>query len=311
MESNDRNKMHLTGKPSRRRASAGTQPAKEEKIQIQYTPAKPFNRMRFLLRLATVIAVVLAIVLGMSIFFKTRKVLVSGMVKYTPWEIKEASGIQDNDSLLTLNEARISVRIRQALPYVGDVRIGIKLPDTVIISVTELEVVYAIQDNNNSWWLMDAGGRIVDTSDAATAKDHTQIVGVQIQDAVIGQQAVAARVELPQEENTAETGTAEPPVVELPTAEMLAAAVKVMTTLEKCGVMGTIVTINVADMQQLTLQYENRYEVNLGDTERLEYKIRTVKATINNSDKYQTGYMDASYTTWPDRIYVRPFDANF
>ena len=72
METNDRNKMHLTGKPSRRRASGDNAPKREEKIQIQYTPAKPFNRTRFLLHLATVVAVVLAVLLGMSIFFKTR-----------------------------------------------------------------------------------------------------------------------------------------------------------------------------------------------------------------------------------------------
>ncbi len=311
METNDRNKMHLTGKPGKRRASADTRPQKEEKIQIQYTPAKPFNRTRFLLHLATVVAVVVAVILGMSIFFKTQKVLVSGAVRYTEWEVKEAAGIQDNDSLLTLNEAKVCARIRQTLPYVGDIRIGIKLPDTVIISITELEVVYAIQDNSNNWWLMDAGGRIVDTADAATARDYTRIIGVQIQGATIGQQAVAARVEVPAEDNATETGTVEQPVVELPTGEMLAAAIKVMAALEKCGVMGTIASIDVSDTQQLIVWYENRFEVNLGDVEKLEDKISAVKSTINNADKYQTGYMDASYTTWPDRIYMRPFDTNF
>ena len=309
MESNDRNKMHLTGKPTKRRASADKRPQKEEKIQIQYTPAKPFNRTRFLLHLATVVAVVLAVVLGMSIFFKTRQVLVSGTQKYTPWEIKEASGIQDGDALLGLSEAKISVRIRAALPYVGDVRVGIKLPDTVMISITELEVVYAIQDNQNGWWLMDGSGRIVDTTNVASAKDYTQIKGVQIRDAVIGEQAVAAKIEPPTQETT-ETGETVPPVV-IPTDEMLATAVKITTALEKCGVMGTIISVDVTDLKELTLWYENRYEVNLGDAERLEYKIGAMKSTIKKLGEYQSGYLDVSFTTWPTEVYHRPFDANF
>ena len=45
---------------------------KERKLRdsdVVYIPPKPFQRGRFLLRLATVTAVVLAVVLGMSIFF--------------------------------------------------------------------------------------------------------------------------------------------------------------------------------------------------------------------------------------------------
>ncbi len=312
MESNERNKLHLTGKSSRRRASADTRPKKEEKIQIQYTPAKPFNRTRFLLRLATVVAVVLAVVFGMSIFFKTRQVLVSGAEKYSEWEVKEAAGIQENDSLLGLNEAKISVRIRAALPYVGDVRVGIKLPDTVMISITELEVVYAIQDNQGAWWLMDATGRVVDTTNVATAKSYTQIKGVQIQGAVISEQAVAAKIEPPTEENTqTETGETVPPVVEIPTDEMLQTAVKVVAALEKCGIMGTIVSVDVTDLKQLTLWYENRYEVNLGDAEKLEYKIGAMKSTIKKLGEYQSGYLDVSFTTWPNEVYHKPFDTNF
>lgn len=313
METNDRNKMHLTGKPSRRRASGDNAPKREEKIQIQYTPAKPFNRTRFLLHLITVVAVVLAVLLGMSIFFKTRQVMVSGAEKYSAWEVKEAAGIQDNDSLLGLSEAKISVRIRQALPYVGDVRVGIKLPDTVIISITELEVVYAIEDNMGGWWLMDASGRIVDTTNVATAKTYTRITGVQISGAVIGEQAIAAKVELPTEETTETTeNTGEPqlPAVEIPTGEMLAAAINITTMLEKHGVMGTIATIDVTDLEQLTVWYENRFEINLGSVDRLDYKVGVMKSTINKMGEYQTGYLDVSFTTWPNDVYHRPFETN-
>ena len=161
-------------------------------MQIVYTPAKPFNRKWFLLRLATVAAIVLAWVFGMSIFFKVQTVTVAGVDKYTEWEIFEASGIQKGEALLGLNRARAIAKIRTALPYVGDVRIGIKLPDTVMIEITELKAVYAIEDTEAGWWLMDATGRLVDSTDGAAAKDYPRVIGVKIENPTIGQQAKAA-----------------------------------------------------------------------------------------------------------------------
>ena len=296
-------------KPVRRRKTADRRPSREAELQIQYTPAKPFNRNRFFLYLATVAAVVLALVLGMSIFFKTAQVNVSGATKYTPWEIKEASGIQDGDPLLSLSEAKISAKIRTKLPYVGDVRVGIKLPDTVNIEITELQVVYAVEDTASGWWLMDASGRIVDTTNTAAAKDHTRLLGVQIQNPVIGEQAVAAEPEVPEETN-GETGLPVATLPPIPASNLLDAGIQVFAALEANGVMGTVATVDVSDPEIMLLQYGDRYQVTLGDTSRLIYKIGAMKAAIQKMGDYQTGYLDVSFTIWPDEVGYRPFDGN-
>ena len=304
MDTKGKNKMHITGKAPRRRASAGSRPEREPEVQIQYTPAKPFNRNRFLLRLATVAAVVLALVLGMSIFFKAEQVTVSGAEKYTAWDIKEASGIQNSDGLLGLSRAKIGARIRAKLPYVDTVRVGIKLPDTVIIEITERTVVYAIEDIDAAWWLLDADGRIVDSTDAAAAKDHTRILNVKIQNAVVGEQAIAAE---PIIETTGETTPTLPPVS---AKTQLAAAVQVLTALENNGVMGNVDTVDAADPDVLTLLYENRYQVTLGDVSRMDYKIGAMKAAIEKMGQYQSGYLDVSFTIYPNEVGYRPFDSN-
>ncbi len=311
MDTKDKNRLHVMGNRTRRKETATSRPQKQN-VQILYTPAKPFNRNRFLLRLATVAAVVLALVFGMSIFFKARQVTVSGAEKYTAWEIKQASGIQDGESLLGLSEAKISARIRTALPYVGDVRVGIKLPDTVMIEITELEVVYAVEDSSSGWWLLDASGRIVDSTDAAAAKNHTRIEGVKIQDAAIGQQAVAAEPETEETgENTqTESGPVIPTVPAIPARQLLDAAVQILTALESNGVLGNVDTVNVSELTALELWYENRYRVSLGDTARLDYKIAAMKAAIRKMGEYQNGYLDVSFTIWPNEVGYQPFDSN-
>ena len=142
-------------KRQRRKPSATT---KKRSIaeDVVYLPPKPFSRKRLLLRLTTVVAVVFAFVFGISIFFKVdkNKIIVSGNEKYSVNAILEASGIQDGDKLLTFNRAKTAGKIIGKLPFVENVRFGIKLPDTVYIEITEIEVGYAAEDTTGAWWLI-------------------------------------------------------------------------------------------------------------------------------------------------------------
>ena len=309
METKDRNRTHLKGKTAGRKAA---RLKKESEVQIQYTPAKPFNRNRFLLHLATVLCVVLALVLGMSIFFKVDQVTVSGSEKYTPWEIKEAAGIQSGDALLSISEAKITANIQKKLPYVGDVRVGIKLPNMVKIEIVELEVVYAVQDSNNAWWLIDKTGRVVDSTNAAAAKDYTSLAGVKIQEGVVGQQAVAFEYkETEPSTQTTEAGPTIPTLPATPVAQLWDAAIQILTALEANGVMGKVDSVDVSKIAELTLKYDGRYLVTLGDTSRLAYKIGAMKASIEKMGQYQAGYLDVSFTIWPNEVGYRPFDEGF
>lgn len=309
MVTKDRNRTHLKGKTAGRKA---TRLKKESEVQIQYTPAKPFNRNRFLLHLATVLCVVLALVLGMSTFFKVDQVTVAGSEKYTPWEIKEAAGIQSGDALLSISEAKITANIQKKLPYVGDVRVGIKLPNMVKIEIVELEVVYAVQDSNNAWWLMDKTGRVVDSANAAAAKDYTCVAGVKIQEGVVGQQAVAYESKETEPSTQAtEVGPTIPTLPATPVAQLWDAAIQILTALEANGVMGKVDSVDVSKIAELTLKYDGRYLVTLGDTSRLDYKIGAMKASIEKMGQYQAGYLDVSFTIWPNEVGYRPFDEGF
>lgn len=270
---------------------------KKAESQIQYTPAKPFNRNRFLLRLATAAAVVLALFAGMSIFFKvdSEKILVAGAEKYTAWDVAQASGVQDGDGLLGLSKAKIAARICKKLPYVDSVRVGIKLPDTVHIEIEERTVAYAISDTMSNWWLLNAEGRIIDKTDAAAAKSYTQIVGVKIVGAVLGEQAVASEVAA-----TTPTDASAQPLVS--GKSQLDNALLLVGAMEKNGIMGNVNSVDVSDAARLTLVYEDRFQINLGDNSKMDYKIASVKATVKELGDYDQGYLDASFTTYPSSV---------
>ena len=149
---------------------------------VVYTQPKPFNRNRFFLQLATTLAVVIALLAGMAIFFKVEDFQVSGAVRYDPYGIFEDSGIKKGDSMITLNKRQIVARIldKDENSYIKTVRINRKLPGTVVISITEEDVFYAAQDSEGGWWLLSPSGKVIDKCSDAEVDDYTKILGVKL-----------------------------------------------------------------------------------------------------------------------------------
>ena len=305
----------------RRRGSGTTQrsPRRRRASDVVYTQPKVFQRSRFLLHMATVLAVVLALTLGMSIFFKVETVAVAGNQKYTPWDIRQASGIQEGENLLALNEAMVAGKIKTQLPYVDTVRLGIKLPDTVNIEITEHDVVYAIQASDSSWWLMTSGGSVVDATTNVQADSYAKVLGVQIEVPEVGQQAKAYQpqpeTEAPvqedqtQPEETAATEITEPAVVPVTVfaSQQLDMAISILQQLESNSVLGGVDNVDVTNLYDLQIRYEDRYQVILGDGNRLEMKITAMKKAIDQMTDYQRGELDVSFTTFPDQVGYTPF----
>lgn len=297
-----------TKEKKRNTASAGTrsrervrQKKKPVDQDVVYTPPKPFNRGKFLLRLATVAAVVLALVLGLSIFFKVETITVSGMEKYTAWDVREASGIEDGENLLTLSKTKISGNIIANLPYVATVQVGIELPNTVNIQITEIEMVYAIQAKDETWWLINADGRVIESINTSEAEDYTRILGILVEPPQVGDAAVAVEPEV--DEETAEFTA---PVVTLG-RDYLEVAKTIMQYLEGNGIIGQIATIDVSDLGNIELWYGKRFQILLGDSSGLDYKISAVRQAIDQTSDYQTGILDASFTIWADKVILTQF----
>lgn len=276
---------------------------------VVYTEPLHFNRNRLIIQLATVVAVVLALVLGMSVFFKVEVITVSGANAYSEWAIREASGIQEGESLLSFSRARAAARIRAELPYVDKVRIGIKLPNTVMIVVEELDVVYVVEDVDGFLWLITSHGRVVEQTDGGTAAGYTRIKGIEIEAPKVGDQAVAVEVAVPTESTSAEGEQVGTEPVVITGAQRLDAALEILQALEANGIVGEAASVDVSNLQSITLWYGQKFLVKLGDTSQMNYKIACMVAAINNP-KLDNGYgeLDISFTIWKEQVGYTPFD---
>lgn len=269
---------------------------------VVYTEPGLFSKSKMILRLVTVVAVVLALIFGISIFFKVETVMVAGHKKYTAAEIKQASGVREGDNLLSLNNARITSNIIRDLPYVSKVRVGIKLPNTVKLEVVELDVVYAVEADDGSWWLVRADGTIIEKTNSADAELHTKVLGVKVTGPQVGEKAVAAQ---PISQETTPEGLPAPTTVNA--GEQLSVAIDIMQYLEERGVIGEAASINVENLADLQIWYGNRFRVMLGDTMDLKNKISRMKAAIDSAGSTQTGILDVTFTVMPDQVICTPF----
>lgn len=283
---------------------------------VIYTQPQAFNRNRLLIQLITVSAVVMAMVVGLSVFFKVGDITVTGAEVYTPWSVREASGISEGDNLFTFSRARAGALIKANLPYVKDVRFGIKLPDTVNIIIEEEDVVYSVQDENSQWWLINSNGRVVEQTTAGQAGNHTKIIGLTLKGPSPGSPAVAAEakdLEPVETETTAATDPTETtaaetiPPVGVTGAQRLTATLKILTALEDNDIVGEAASVDVTRPEEIMLWYGSRYQVNLGDDSNLEYKVACMADVILQMSDYQSGILDISFRIWPDKVVYTPF----
>jgi len=302
---NSRSRSRVPVRRKRPEQKPAPQTVAEEIPEVHYTMPKPFSRNGFLMKLATVAAVVAAIIMCLSLFFRVEEVVVSGMDKYTPWMIKEASGISDGDSLLSVSDARVSGNIISALPYVKEVRVGIKLPGTVHIEITELETTYAIGATDGSWWLITSEGRVVERIQASAAAAYTRIFGVQVSDPKEDQVVQAAEEAAQTPDPTEGTGIPLPTAARITGADRLEAVITILTALEDNGVIGQIASIDVTNINDITMEYGQRLHVVLGTEENLDYKVQYMALAIGQMEEYETGELDVSFK-YSDKALLNP-----
>ena len=273
--------------------------------EVVYTPPVPLNRKKFLLVLATVASVVLAIFISCSIFFRVGTIEVSGASKYTAWTIKEASGIETGEGLLSFGKAAAAGRIMEKLRYVKSVRIGVTLPDTVNIYIEELDVVYSVQDQVGGWWFVSADGRVVEQVSESEALEHTLLNGFCLD---TPKQGEAPEAWEPDAEQTDEQGDEVSDSVS--NEERLETALSIATELEKNKILGDVTSIDLTDLNNIQLWYGTKYQVRLGDPGEMDVKIGYMKSVIEQHKQdggYQSGVLDVTLTMYPDSVPYTPF----
>lgn len=288
--------------PRRKPAAPKKKPPVRKKPKAKARRRVAFGRIfgrKFVRTLVISLVAGLLVVLCMMAFLRVRSVSVVGNSLYSSSEIQEATGVSEGSALLLVNKTAVASRIKAQLPYIDDVRVGVSLPDTVKVEVVELQTAYAVAADDGSYWLINSGGRLVEQITAKEASEYLTIEGVRICEAAAGEDLQVMEDSKPEESPEEEEQSNEEQQIDTPpeasAAERMDIALQIVRQLEASEDIRSITSVNVSSKYALEIWYGTQYQVKLGDTSELSYKLNYMLAAIAQLDSYQSGVLDLTF----------------
>lgn len=99
--------------------------------------------------LLVAVGVVIAVILSLTVFFKVTAVEVdASKSQYSAAQIRDASGIEEGDSLFLLDREKAAERISTKLPYTGEIIVKRSFPSKVKVFVEDSTVTAAVKYND-------------------------------------------------------------------------------------------------------------------------------------------------------------------
>lgn len=237
-----------------------------------------WNKLRFPMwgRMLVAVAVVLLLML---VFFRVDRFEVSGNVRYTAEEISNASGVTEGDVLMGVSKTRAASHIITKLPYVRQVVVSKQLPGTICFTVVEDTATVAATSEFGDRWLLNDNGKLLETVDEEAEIAYPVITGTALLLPTAGDQA---------EYDDPEKGKM---------------AMKVLSSLEVLGLSGSVQEICVEDLENVTVTYQERLEVQLGDGSDLDYKFQYMIQAADQLPAGDRGVLDLSFATGSQAVF--------
>jgi len=135
------------------------------------------GRFGFLYKLLSFLIILTALLVGCVAFFRVNEITVAGNSRYSAQEIIDASGVELGNNLCLINAPQTSQNILGRLPYVKTVAPVRRLPDTLELKITET-VAAAALETEEGWWLVDAGGKLLETGEESIRGELPLIMGI-------------------------------------------------------------------------------------------------------------------------------------
>ena len=226
------------------------------------------GRFSFLLKLFGILIAIAAVVGAVTLFFRMDHIVVSGNERYSEQEVLDASGLETGGNLYFLNKYDVKETIFAQLPYVEEVRINRKLPDTLLIEVRECKAVAGIESAGGVWLISDAG-KLLEEADAPP-EGCPLVRGVPLLD--------------PAASRTMDFG-----------AEAAYRGGVVLTLLSESAersMRENIDAIDMSDDMALNMTYLGRFTVRFPWTADVGYKLESLATVVDYLENNETGLID-------------------
>ena len=226
------------------------------------------GRFYFLLKLFAFLVAVAAIVAAVTLFFRMDHIVVSGNTRYSEQEVLDASGLQTGNNLYFLNKFGVKETIFAQLPYVEEVKINRKLPDTLLIEVRECKAVAGIESAGEIW-LISEQGKLLEVVDTLPEGCPLITGGTLIEPAASRQMDFGG-------EAAYRSG-------------VVMSLLRIAAERDMCKHIGTI---DMSDDTALSFTYLDRFTVRFPWTADLSYKLESLSTVVDYLENNETGRID-------------------
>lgn len=238
-------------------------------------------RFKLLLKSFTFFALIVAVGVGISlgIFFKIEKIEVLGDTRYTSEEIINSSKVKTGQNLVLLNKEKTKENMEKELPFLKVKDIKKTVPNKLTLEVEEIKRYgYIESDGVNIFF--DEDKKIIEIKEDVE-ENILKIKGVEILDPKIGE-----KIKIKSEDKGKNLH-------------------KILDLLKENG-LNEPTEIDLSNELKVSVGYQNRINILIGNLNELDYKIKTAAEIINNKlEKDESGELDLSMLDQGDTSYFR------
>lgn len=230
---------------------------------------KQKKRFGFLYKMLAVIAMVVAVAVGATVFFRVENIVVAGNVRYTTQQVIDASKIVQGDNLFGMNKFDTARQIRRELPYVEGVNIRRGWPDKLIITVTECRAAACLTGEGGQW-LISKSGKVLELVEQVNA----DVICVD------GLHAVQPEAGLPLVVREGQQARGD-------------GLLDLLRGLDKLGMLEKVTWIDMTSAANIRMDYDQqRFTVKLPVSGDFEYLLGAMEKAVATLEDYETGTLD-------------------
>lgn len=237
-----------------------------EQAGVKKKKRKNKSNLSLYYALIALIVIIVGVILSLTVLFEIDKIVVNGDVPYNSADIIEASGVKLGENIIRADYSQAEKRVLDTLLLVETVKVEKKFPTTIVITVTESKPCYNIE-SEDGYIITSESGKIIDFL-------KTPISGLMTVFGIDAKSTEPFEILKDKESNK---------------ADIILAINKAIDKSEIDG----IISINIEDKYNITLNFEDRIEVRIGNSANIDYKIQYVKSVFesNKISSQAQGYL--------------------
>ena len=190
-----------------------------------------------------------AVYLCLTMLFNVDRVKIEGNTIYDEADLIKTSGIEKGENLFEVDTAFAEDKLYSVYSYVEEVEVKRSFPNSVTITITEA-VPFSVIEEADGYTLVSTGGKVLERGLEEVPEGMLSVRGVST---VTSSEDNTKRKDL---------------------------MMKIIGTMHELG-MEDYVFLDLSDTLEITMIYDNRVKVQLGNELEIEYKLQFVDSVIS------------------------------